>query len=424
MALKLYRRHRPACEGGHPEGSKSGEFEEGRRGWKRCACIIHASGSINRQFNRKQTGKSDWNEAKRVANGWETVGSWSSTPIAAPQPVVRERQLTTGAGVTIAEASRSYLVKSEHRGVKQSTLSKYRTFTKQLCEYADSRGYIMVDQLTVADMDNFYASWKDGIRSKAKKLERLKGFIRFCMRRKWLTENIAEDLEAPAGSSVAPNKAPFTDAELERMFLACDALGGPTPPGPGHRAWGGEDVKDFIMLSVYTGLRISDIATFDITKRLHGNDIFLRMHKTRKELYTWVPDWLVARLRARESECGAMIFRAGESSLMASIAECWRVRLNRIFEMAQPFEDRPTPHRFRHTFARILLEKGVPVADVAELIGDTEEIVRRHYDRWVPERQARLPRILKEAFKGKPGGKPSKTSRVALRRVTTASGSS
>ena len=35
MALRLYRRHRKECEAGPPEDFKSGEFEEGRRGWKR-----------------------------------------------------------------------------------------------------------------------------------------------------------------------------------------------------------------------------------------------------------------------------------------------------------------------------------------------------------------------------------------------------
>jgi integrase len=54
--------------------------------------------------------------------------------------------------------------------------------------------------------------------------------------------------------------------------------------------------------------------------------------------------------------------------------------------------------RFRHTFARILLERGVPVADVADLLGDDEKTVRDHYARWVPERQARLTKILKSAF--------------------------
>ena len=71
--------------------------------------------------------------------------------------------------------------------------------------------------------------------------------------------------------------------------------------------------------------------------------------------------------------------------------------------MCGPWPEAPTPHRFRHTFARILLEKaGVSVRDVAELLGDTEEIVRKHYAAWVPERQARLTKVLQEAFKEKP----------------------
>ena len=73
MALKLYRRHRKECEGGHPEDARSGEFEEGRRGWKKCACLIHVSGTLGGKFNRKQTGKSDWDEAKSLVASWETT---------------------------------------------------------------------------------------------------------------------------------------------------------------------------------------------------------------------------------------------------------------------------------------------------------------------------------------------------------------
>jgi hypothetical protein len=39
---------------------------------------------------------------------------------------------------------------------------------------------------------------------------------------------------------------------------------------------------------------------------------------------------------------------------------------------------------------------------VAELLGNTEEIVRKHYAAWVPERQARITKLLQEAFEGKP----------------------
>jgi integrase len=399
MALKLYRRHRKDCEGKHPEDSRSGEFEESRRGWKRCACIIHVAGTLAGRFSRKQTGKSDWTEAKAVAAASEQAASWDAASAPAQPQKAAEK---TEQRITITHATEAYIARCTNRGIQKSTLSKYKTFTKQLNAYCSGKGFVMLDQLSVDDMDKFYASWNDEKRSKAKKLERLKAFVKFCRQRKWLTDDLTEDLEAPEGSSVPAGKAPFTDAELTTIYEACDTLGGATPPGPGHRSWTGEDVKDFIMLSIYTGMRISDVATFNIRERLNGNDVFLRMHKTKKELYTWIPDWLVNRLRARQQVHGPMLFRTGESMVMRTIAEQWRLRMAKAFKLAGPFAETPTPHRLRHTFVRILLEKGIPLPDVAELIGDSEAILKLHYAKWVPERQARLTKILKEAFDDKP----------------------
>ena len=99
---------------------------------------------------------------------------------------------------------------------------------------------------------------------------------------------------------------------------------------------------------------------------------------------------------------GARPFVAGRSDRLETVTDLWRRKINRVFEVAGEFEETPTPHRFRHTFARILLQKGVPVADVADLLGDDEDTVREHYARWVPERQARLTSILQEAFTDKP----------------------
>jgi integrase/recombinase XerD len=398
MALNLYRRHRRDCKAGHPEDSKSSDLDERRKGWKRCECPIFVTGSLQGKFRRQSTGKWEWSDAKAVAESLETAGTFSGATVSTPpppQPVERIR-------ITIADATAAFLSYRQNRGVAPATLKKYRTFTRQLLAYAEGRGYVCLDQLDVSDMDRFSASWKDGDRAKAKKLERLKGFIRFCIKRKFIAEDITSDLEAPEGASVPLPKSPFSDEELESIYKACDMFG-PAKPGPGHRNWTGEDVKDFVYLSVYTGLRISDIATFDITKRLDGNDVFLRMHKTKKELYTWIPDWLVNRLRDREKKHGALIFRCGVTMNMRQLTEIWRgKRLDRVFAVAGPFEEKPTPHRFRHTFVRILLEKGVPIADVAELIGDTEQTVRKSYSKWVKGRQRRLTEILKEAFDDKP----------------------
>jgi integrase len=95
-------------------------------------------------------------------------------------------------------------------------------------------------------------------------------------------------------------------------------------------------------------------------------------------------------------------FVVAQSDKLESVTDGWRKKMRRLFELAGKFEEPPTPHRFRHTFARILLQRGVPVAEVADLLGDNEKTVREHYSRWVPERQARLTKILKDAFDNKP----------------------
>ena len=48
------------------------------------------------------------------------------------------------------------------------------------------------------------------------------------------------------------------------------------------------------------------------------------------------------------------------------------------------------------------------VPSVAELLGNTEGMIQKHYGAWVPERQERLTRILREAVYNKP--RPSSQS--------------
>ena len=112
MALNLYRRHRQECEAGHPEESRSGEFEERKKGWKRCACFIFASGTINRKFGRKYTGKSDWDDARAVAAVWEETQSWDGKAQPEPEPVITHGP----ARITIADAVKVFL--SNREGAK------------------------------------------------------------------------------------------------------------------------------------------------------------------------------------------------------------------------------------------------------------------------------------------------------------------
>jgi len=399
MALKLYRRHRTDCEGNHSEDSRSGEFEEGRRGWKKCACLIHASGTLGGRFNRKQTGKSDWNEARTLVASWEAADAWNGKieppPLPASPPSPNR--------VTIVDATKVFLDNREGAQIAPATLRKYRTFTNQLKAFADLRGYLLLDQFTSNDIDTFYGSWKLGARSKGKKLGTLRAFFRFCVNRKWLQENpVSADIKPPKGANRVANKAPYTDKDLQRIIDACDKLGTVSwTNGYETSAWTGDDVKDFIWVMVYTGLRISDVGLFNMT-RLNGNEVFLRAKKNGGDVFAYIPNWLSERLNDRARRHGILPFVIGRSDRLETVTDIWRRKIGKVFRLAGKFDETPTPHRFRHTFARILLERGVPVADVADLLGDDEKTVREHYSRWVPERQARLTKILQEAFTDKP----------------------
>jgi integrase len=400
MALNLYRRHRQECEGGHQDDSRSGEFEERKKSWQRCACFIFASGTLGRSFKRKYTGKTGWEEARAVAAEWEKAGSWDGTPAARP-PAPVEKILPSR--ITIADAIQVFLSNREGAKIAPATLRKYKTFTRQLIDFADSRGYVMLDQFTSADIDVFYGNWKLGARAKSKRLGTLRAFFRFCMNRKWLTENpVSTDIKPPMGANRVANKAPYTDEELQCIIEACDEFGSVRwSNGREQGVYSGEDMKDFIWVMVYTGLRISDVGLFHMN-RLKGNEVFLRAKKNGGEVFAYIPDWLSDRLNARAKRCGTRPFIVGQSDRLETVTDMWRRKIGKVFELAGDFEEPPTPHRFRHTFARILLQRGVPVADVADLLGDTEKTVREHYSRWVPERQARLTKILKDAFDDKP----------------------
>jgi integrase/recombinase XerD len=399
MALTLYRRHRIECEAGRAEDSKSGEWEERRRGWKRCNCLIHVSGTLGGKFSRKTTGAAEWLQARRVADEFERAKSWTG-PTAIQ--LDREEPAPSKARVTIADACTIFVTSRASAGVAPATLRKYRTFAKQIETFFDRRGYVMIDQITPGDIDLFWANWKLGLRAKGKRLTTLRAFFRFCANRKWIPESpVSSDIKAPVGSSKAANKAPFTDDEVTRILDACDKVKVEWKNETGLGVWTGEDLKDVIWLMLYTGFRISDATLFSM-KRLHGDQVFIRAKKNGGDVFAYLPDWLSERLQARAKRFGDRPFVVARSDRLETITNIWRRRLAKAFELAEPFEEPATPHRFRHTFARILLQRGVPVADVADLLGDDEKTVREHYARWVPERQARLTKILKEAFHGQP----------------------
>ena len=51
-------------------------------------------------------------------------------------------------------------------------------------------------------------------------------------------------------------------------------------------------------------------------------------------------------------------------------------------------------HRFRHTLATRLLATGAAFEEIADILGNTPEIVRKHYAKWSKGRQDRIDEVM------------------------------
>ena len=51
-------------------------------------------------------------------------------------------------------------------------------------------------------------------------------------------------------------------------------------------------------------------------------------------------------------------------------------------------------HRYRHTLATRLLAQGATFQEVADILGNTAEIVKKHYGRWSKGRQDNIDRLM------------------------------
>ena len=55
-------------------------------------------------------------------------------------------------------------------------------------------------------------------------------------------------------------------------------------------------------------------------------------------------------------------------------------------------------HRYRHTLATRLLEQGATFEQVADILGNSPAVVRKHYGKWSKGRQANIDRLMMAYF--------------------------
>lgn len=349
--LRLYRRHGRSC---------SHRSER----YRRCSCPIYVEGTLRGEPVRKTLDLTSWEAASNLIAQWNASGE-----VGVIKPEIP----------TIVEAVDKFIADAKARQLGWETLRKYENLLKRrFLAWCDGQGYHLLKQMGVEQVREFRATWSDGANYATKNLERLRAFFRFCDQAEWIRKNPALAVKPPK-SRLKPT-LPFTADEMERILAACDEY-------PGNR----ERIKAFVLVMRYSGLRIGD------TIRLSREQVALgriRLYTAKTGQPVWVPVPPCVEEALRTIAIGEHYFWTGKN-IRSAVAN-WSRYLDRVFEIAKV--DGGRSHRFRDTAATGWLAAGLSVEDVATLLGNSPNIVVRHYSPWVLERQRVLEKKVRASW--------------------------
>ena len=306
----------------------------------------------------------------------------------------KERVVEPAAAVTLDDAWKSLLADLEARKLSEQTIRKYKLLERQMKAYGEGCGLRTLEQFDLDVVTKFRATWKDGPRTSRKKLERLRAFFRFALKRKWVSENPASDLKAPK-VTLCPTM-PFPQEEMLRILAATDKYREESATKGKENAL---RMRGLVLLLRYSGLRIGDAISLTVD-RIQGNRLFLYTQKTGVPVNTVLPDFVVQALDATPKVTEQYFFWNGVDDLEI-VLRGWRKRFAKLFELAKVKKGHP--HRFRDTFAVELLLAGVPIERVSILLGHSSvRVTEQHYAPWVKSRQDQLEADVTRAWQQDP----------------------
>jgi integrase len=284
--------------------------------------------------------------------------------------------------------------------IEYATWRKYKSSFKFLALFCEGRGISVLPGLTRDALEDYRQTRQIGSVTWKVELQTLRTFFGFCVRRGWLATNPAKELQAPR--NIKPNKVvPYTLQEESQILAACESFGGGRYLQTAA-IYERLRARAMIMVLRHTALRVSDVCTLRkdaIARKEHDAApwrVLLRTQKSGEPVYLPIPESLKLALdalplpRNAAQDC-PYYFWNGNSSRRAAVGIAERT-LGTVFKKSGVKDAHA--HRFRHTLATRLLEQGATFEQVADILGNSPDIVRKHYGKWSKGRQANIDRLM------------------------------
>jgi site-specific recombinase XerD len=363
----LFRKHERSC----PHRKK-------RRAYKKCHCPIWIDFSYAGERIFKSLRTRNWLLAENLLREWETNELHEHEKVTPPHAREPDKE-SEPKGQTVADACAKFLADAHSRELREATLDKYDLILRRLLAFTAERGIRFVLEITVELLREFRAEWPHRNTVARRRIDELRTFFGFCVDSGWMASNPAKSLRPPPCTE-APVE-PFGDDEVEQIRAAYTAYSKNAGKANAQR------LEAFVELILCTGLRITDAVTIR-RDCVAGGKLRLRTEKTGTVVCRPLPPALIEKLQSVRCASTQHFFWTGNSKPKSAVGDYQRA-LKRLFKLARISGGHA--HRFRHTFAKRLLMKGVPLERVAVRMGHrSPSITLKHYDSWVKERQAQL----------------------------------
>jgi site-specific recombinase XerD len=393
FTFTVWRRHTKNCK-----RRKRGRREIG------CTCPLWGDGYLhNRRVLRKSLQTCDAVKAntrmvrlveacvdalKEEMLGGEPdkAAAMPAAPAPNPLPVESEEEDLT----VIANAAKAFLDNCVTNGLGQSTVRKYRNSLNHLVKFAEKKKIQMISDLKVIHLDKFRAERKLSPITAQKELEVLRQFCGYCADRDLCKDNVAKKIKS--ARNIEPNDdEPYTPEEVQRIIAATAEFG--------RNDYERRRALAMVLTIRFTAFRISDVAVLK-RDRISMRDgrwvIFIRTTKNNKPVFLPVPRQMKEALDAvpvpRHAKHGCPYFfwngTSKKRTAVGVVEEC----LAAVFKKSGVLGAHA--QRFRHTLATELLGEGATFVEVADVLGNTPEVVRKHYAKWSKARQARVDDLM------------------------------
>jgi site-specific recombinase XerD len=363
------------------------------RYWKRCRCRkwLYIQGTRKPISAKTRSWDEAAKQARKIEEEYANQAQANSTPAGGGTLPSPSLEVTT-----VREAVNKFLEDKEEQNVTKNWLQKYRRELPHFASWCERKvRYIELARLDLIGLEDYRKTWTGAPATRRKRQERLRSFFRYCIRHRWISYNVAADLERIQAKT--PPKLPLTREEFATAVSGVERY----HPRGRDSEWRRMRSMAMLLLLRWSGLRINDAAKLERTRLTDSGSLLLYMQKTGEPVYVPLPPDLVTLLRELRNPDNTRYFFWNGTSDCASPGIRWWRTLKTIFKAAGL--PHVHPHMLRDTFAVEMLLAGVPIDQVSMLLGHSSvKITEKHYLPWVRARQEQLEQSVRKAWAANP----------------------